>query len=65
MNGSIQDSPLDCDRGDLSYDDSHHKASNHVKAVNDALTSIESQPGEQHIKLGWRSWLVVFVTCFG
>ncbi len=36
----------------------------HVKDVNNALSRTDSYLEDQHVNLGWRTWLVVFVTMF-
>lgn len=39
----------------------------HVKGVNDALARARPdayRDDDQHVDLGWRTWLVVFVTMF-
>lgn len=33
--------------------------------VNDVLTRTDSYLDEQHVRLGWRTWLVVFMMIFG
>ncbi|KAL9115355.1 MAG: hypothetical protein Q9227_000676 [Pyrenula ochraceoflavens] len=42
----------------------HLETAEHVKHINADLTKQESHVDETHIALSWRSWLVVFVTCF-
>jgi hypothetical protein len=36
----------------------------HVKGVNDALARTDAYLDDRHVDLGWRTWLVVFVTMF-
>ncbi|KAK3991243.1 major facilitator superfamily domain-containing protein [Cladorrhinum sp. PSN332] len=51
------------DKKDSSSDVEHH----HHQVLKNAVLPIEEeahQGGDVHIDLGWRSWLVVFVTCF-
>lgn len=33
--------------------------------VNDVLTGTDTYPDDQRVKLGWRTWLVVFMMIFG
>jgi hypothetical protein len=46
---------------------------NHISSVSSVvqdenflppIVQVDSYINEEHIDLGWRSWLVVFVTCF-
>lgn len=33
--------------------------------INDVLTHTDTYLDDQHVKLGWRTWLVVFMMIFG
>lgn len=43
----------------------HTETIEHVKQVNAAIARTDSYLDEQHVPLGWRSWLVVLITLFG
>ena len=45
--------------------DEHVETVEHVKQVNAAIARTDSHLDEQHVPLGWRSWLVVLITLFG
>lgn len=43
----------------------HHATTiEHVKDINEALTRRDSYQDDIPVTLGWRSWLVVFVTLY-
>lgn len=65
MNEQTAIPPLGDEKGEPDHHESRQTTPEHVKEVNAVLTAHEPQPDEQNIRLGWRSWLVVFVTCFG
>ena len=43
----------------------HVETIEHVKDINAAIARTDSYLDEQHVPLGWRSWLVVLITLFG
>lgn len=46
-----------------SQDAQHHETTvEHVEKVNATIARTDSHLDEQHVALGWRSWLVVLVT---
>jgi hypothetical protein len=44
--------------------DHHVSTIEHVKEVNNELTKVDTYEDDHHVPLGWRSWLVVFVTLY-
>lgn len=43
----------------------HHVSTiEHVQDINNALTQVDAYQDDSHVRLGWRSWLVVFVTLY-
>jgi hypothetical protein len=42
----------------------HVPVTENVAQVNQELTRTDSHLDDEHINLSWRSWMVVFVTCF-
>lgn len=53
---------------EIAHTEATHDASHHHKHVdaNAYVVPIEVEANEdvKHINLSWRSWIVVFVTCF-
>ena len=43
----------------------HVETIEHVKDINAAIARTDTHLDEQHVPLGWRSWLVVLITLFG
>ncbi len=43
----------------------HATTVEHVRALNEELTRVNTYEDDTHVPLGWRSWLVVLITLWG
>lgn len=50
---------------DKSSSDKDVTTTEHVNNVNDVLARTDTHLDDQHVKLGWRTWLVLFMILFG
>lgn len=62
MDGPNQITSTEVEEGEKPH---HASAIEHVTEINAELTQVDTYDDDNHVDLGWRSWLVVLVTLYG